>query len=62
MKFPKTLYVKMETDKDTSYPVPGFDLTDIVEVGETIQVGVYELRETVSAKGEVNISSKVSKR
>lgn len=58
MKFPKTLYVKMETDDGTTYPVPGEHLIDIAEIGETIRVGIYELRETAYAECQVKTSAK----
>ena len=60
-KFPKVLYVKMETDSGTTYPVPSEDLIDIVEVGERILIGVYDLRETAYAECEVKMSKKSSK-
>jgi len=62
MKFPKTLYVKMEKDGDVVYPVPGEHLIDIAEIGATTQIGIYELRETHFAECEVKLSGKVSKK
>lgn len=62
MKFPRVLYVKMEKDDDTTYLVPAEKLSDIAEIGETIQIGVYELRETSYAECEVKTTGKVSKR
>ena len=62
MKFPKVLYVKMEKDGDITYPVPGERLVDIAEMGETVQIGVYELRETSYAECEVKTSGTVKKR
>jgi hypothetical protein len=62
MKFPKVLYVKMEKDGNTTYPVPGGSLIEIVEMGETVQVGIYELRETTYAHCEVKTSGTVRKK
>ena len=62
MKFPKVLYVKMEKDGDITYPVPGENLVDLAEMGSTVQIGVYELRETAYAECEVKTSGTVKKR
>lgn len=62
MKFPKVLYVKMEADGDITYFVPGECLADIAEMGETVQIGVYELSETSYATCEVKTSGTVKKR
>jgi hypothetical protein len=62
MKFPRVLYVKMEKDGDITYPVPGERLVDIAEMGETVQIGVYELCETSYAECEVKTSGTVKKR
>ena len=62
MKFPKKLYVKMEKDGDITYPVPAEEMIDIVELGDTVHVGVYELVETTYAVCEVKTSGRVSKR
>jgi hypothetical protein len=61
MKFPKILYVKAETDVDTTYFVPG-ELSQLAEMGEKVQIGVYELRETSYVECEVKTSGTVKKR
>jgi hypothetical protein len=62
MKFPKTLYVKMEKDGDITYPMPAEHLIDIAKMGETIRVGIYELRETTYAECQVTCAKSVRRK
>lgn len=61
MKFPKVLYVKMEKDGDVTYPVPGEHLIDVAELGETVRIGVYDLRETTYLELLVKTSGTIKK-
>ncbi len=61
MKFPKILYGKMEKDGDTVYPVVAEKLIDIAEIGETVRIGIYELKETDYAEVVVKTSGAVKK-
>lgn len=56
MKLPKTLYVKIESDKDATYFVCEEDASGLVEMGQKIKIGVYELVETKNAEGIANFS------
>lgn len=47
-KFPKTLYVKIEEDGDTSYFVADADASPLAEQGEKIRIATYELVDTHS--------------
>lgn len=51
MKFPKTIYVKPESDGSTEYMVPHEHAVDAAEMGKTIKVGVYKLVELQTVKG-----------
>lgn len=51
--FDKTIYVKREQDRDTSYLVSTGDPSELVAVGEKIVVGVYELVGTEEIEGTV---------
>ena len=42
-KFKSTIYVKQEADGKNRYLVASDDLMDLAEMGESIQVAVYEL-------------------
>ena len=62
MKFPKLLYVRMDKDDGTAYPIPAETLIDIVEMGKMTRVGIYELRETTYAECQVKTSGTVKAR
>ena len=50
-KYPATLVVKYEEDGDSSYFLSATKIVELAELGEKIEVGVYDLREirTLSA-------------
>lgn len=54
MKLPKTLFVKMEKEGDTTYPVADTSLVGLAEMGEKLKIGVYTLTETIEAEGVVS--------
>lgn len=58
MKFSKVLYVKIERDGESSYPVADDDMASLAEMGMTVLVGVYKL---ASVKKLVNVSTLVDK-
>lgn len=45
-KFKSTIYVKQEVDGKNQYLVASDDLMDLADMGESIQVAVYELAAT----------------
>jgi hypothetical protein len=51
----------MEKDGDTVYPVVAEKLIDIAEIGETVRIGIYELKETDYAEVVVKTSGAVKK-
>lgn len=57
VKFPKTLYVKIEEDGDENYFVSFVEIGELAELGETVPVGVYELK----GAGEVTTESFLTK-
>ena len=50
-KLPKTLYVKIEKESSTEYFVADAEAAALVEMGQKIRIGVYELVETKTAEG-----------
>jgi hypothetical protein len=48
---PKTLFVKVERDGTTEYFVADANAFNLVEMGEEVKIGVYELSKTVTGKG-----------
>ena len=60
-RFPAKLFVKIEEDGDNSYFVPGGNLIELAEMGETVKVGVYQLVETTFAETIVKTSGTVKK-
>lgn len=51
-QLPKTLYVKIESDSSSNeYFVADEDAASLVEMGQTIKIGVYQLVEISVAKG-----------
>lgn len=57
MKFPKKLYAKIEGKKDEEYVNAYHGLDTIVDAGESVRVGIYQLVETVEARGSVTVVS-----
>lgn len=51
--FPKTLYVKRETEGDTGYFLADGDRDMFAVIGERERVAVYELKETQVIEGTV---------
>lgn len=51
MKFPKTLYVKIEKDSGTEYFVSDEDAACLVQMGDTIKVAAYKLMDVSDATG-----------
>jgi len=60
-QLPKKLFVKVETDGDSSYFIADDTIYSMVEMGETIKVGTYQLVETTFAKVVVETSRSVKK-
>jgi phosphoribosylaminoimidazole carboxylase (NCAIR synthetase) len=54
-KLPAKLFVKRQTEPETEYFVADESLTALVEMGETITVGTYQLVETVEAEGVAQV-------
>lgn len=59
-KFPQTLYVKQEVEKNDYWLNPGESLFDLAELGEKVKVGVYNLVEIREIETVIN-SEKISK-
>lgn len=59
MFFPKTIYVKPERSSDGNWLNTQLSCSELVNVGETVDVGVYELVEVKKLRGEVNEVKKV---
>lgn len=57
MKFPKKLYAKIEGKKGEEYVNAYHGIDTIVDAGDTVKVGIYELKETVEATGSVTVVS-----
>lgn len=55
-KLPNTLYVKIEKDSGTEYFVADDEAAALVEMGQKIKIGVYELVETKTAQGVASFS------
>lgn len=50
-QLPKKLFVKIEKDGSTDYFVADEDAASLVEMGETLKIGTYQLVEIAEAKG-----------
>jgi hypothetical protein len=59
--FPKTLHVKIENDRDTSYFVADADAASLVDMGDKTKLGVYQLVEIVEGEGVVRFTPKKKK-
>jgi hypothetical protein len=60
-RLPAKLFVKIETDSDTSYFVADSEIYSLVEKGEKIQIGTYQLVETTMAEAVVSTSKPVKR-
>ena len=61
-KFDKTIYVKIEDDSDGPYYIANKTADNLVEMGETVKIGVYQLVETVQASGAAKFEKPVKAR
>ena len=48
---PKKLFVKIEKDSNTEYFIADADAASLVEMGQKIKIGVYQLVEITNAEG-----------
>ncbi len=63
-KFPTKLFVKIENDGDNSYFVAGSVLVcgpRYAQMGETIEIGIYQLVETTYIETVIKTSGTVEK-
>ncbi len=60
-KLPKRLFVKIEIDGDNSYFVADAEMYGMVEMGERVQIGTYQLVETTYAEAIVKTSPPIKK-
>jgi hypothetical protein len=60
-KLPTTLYVKIEKDGTTEYFVADDEMYGLVEKGDRIKIGTYELVETTMAEAIVKTSPPVKR-
>jgi hypothetical protein len=51
-KLPKEIFIKIERDGDTEYPIADTDIANLVPMGEKVLIGTYKLIETFSYEGE----------
>lgn len=57
MKFPKQIFAKIVGNKGDEYIDPHHEIDTTVDAGESAKIGVYELREIVTATGSVTTVS-----
>jgi hypothetical protein len=55
MKLPKQLFVKIDGDKGEEYFAPAEKAEHLVEMGQTVKIGRYELVELSDAIGVAQI-------
>lgn len=60
-QLPKKLFAKIEHDGDNSYFVADSDLYTLVEKGEKVQIGTYQLVETTYAEAVISTSKPVKR-
>lgn len=60
-RLPAKIFVKVETDGENSYFVADSDLYGMVEMGEKVQIGTYQLVETTFAEAIVKTSNPIKK-
>lgn len=53
---PKTLFVKIEQDGGTTYFTADTEMYGMVEMGQKVQIGKYQLVETTDAEAVVKTS------
>jgi hypothetical protein len=53
---PKKLFVKVEKEGSTEYFVADADAANLIEMGEKIKIGVYQLVEVQTAEGVAKFS------
>lgn len=61
-KFDKTIYVKIEQDDEDPYYIANESADNLVEMGETLKIGVYQLVEVVDATGAATFGKPVKAR
>jgi hypothetical protein len=60
-KLPARLFAKIEHDSGNSYFIADTDVETLVEKGEKVQIGTYELVETSYAESVVSMSKPVKR-
>lgn len=60
-KLPAKLFVKIETDGDISYFTADKELYSLVEKGEKVEIGTYQLVETTMAEAMVSTSRPIKR-
>lgn len=55
--FPKTLFAKIMNEGDASYFISDENGESLVEMGEKIKVGRYQLAEVLEAEGVARLTS-----
>jgi hypothetical protein len=60
-QLPKKLFAKLEHDGDNSYFVADTDAYTLVEKGEKVQIGTYQLVETAYAEAIISLSRPVKR-
>jgi hypothetical protein len=53
-KYPKTLYVKTETEGSEPWLYASAKIAETARIGEKARVGVYKLVETIEVEGQVS--------
>ena len=57
MKFPKVIFITQQDDGDGSkFLTAHKDCFDVTNVGETIEVGVYQLQQRQKVTGTIEVS------
>lgn len=54
-KLPKTIYIVRKNDGAVGYFVADTDPASLIEMGEILPIGKYELKQTLRAEGKVVI-------
>lgn len=58
MKFPKTIFVKIDGDKGAEFLIAEPDLADLAELGERVSVAKYERVETGVVSADAKYTGK----
>lgn len=61
-KFPKTIYVKIESGDPAEYFIADEDANSLVEMGETVKIASYQLVEISEAQGVAQFKAGGTKR